>query len=111
MAALFVDLGEMSGEPLQPRATRGRLIANFYFLRDAFPTACRVPSGCVQHQREGRPVTAQRMRHVHLSRGLLLVCLLAAPCSHANEESAMPTRDTSTQPVIVPRWLPSTPIP
>ncbi|PZQ95099.1 MAG: oligopeptidase B [Aeromonas media] len=36
------------------------------------------------------------------SRGLLLACLLAAPCSHANEESAMPTRDTSTQPVIVP---------
>ena len=23
----------------------------------------------------------------------------------------MPTRDTSTQPVIVPRWLPSTPYP
>ena len=36
------------------------------------------------------------------SRGLLLACLLAAPCSHANEESAMPTSDTSTQPVIVP---------
>ena len=37
------------------------------------------------------------------SRGLLLLtCLAAAPCTHANEESAMPTSDTITQPAILP---------
>lgn len=37
------------------------------------------------------------------SRGwLLLACLAAAPCSHANEESAMPTSDTSIQPAMLP---------
>ncbi|MGY3885941.1 S9 family peptidase [Aeromonas aquatica] len=37
------------------------------------------------------------------SRGLLLLaCLAAAPCTHANEESAMPTSDTITPPAILP---------
>ncbi|MFC5707123.1 S9 family peptidase [Aeromonas eucrenophila] len=37
------------------------------------------------------------------SRGLLLLaCLATAPCTHANEESAMPTSDTITQPAILP---------
>lgn len=35
------------------------------------------------------------------SRGLLLlVCLAAVPCSYANDESAMPTRDTQIQPPV-----------
>lgn len=37
------------------------------------------------------------------SRGLLLLaCLAAVPSTHANEESAMPTSDTSLQPAILP---------
>ncbi|QXW29932.1 S9 family peptidase [Aeromonas sanarellii] len=36
------------------------------------------------------------------SRGLLLACLLVAPSSHANEESTMPTSDTSLPSAIVP---------
>ncbi|WP_281705033.1 S9 family peptidase [Aeromonas taiwanensis] len=36
------------------------------------------------------------------SRGLLLACLLAAPCTHANEEPAMPTSDTSPSSTLLP---------
>ena len=39
----------------------------------------------------------------NVSRGLLLLaCLAAAPSTHANEESAMPTSDTAIQPAILP---------
>jgi oligopeptidase B len=39
---------------------------------------------------------------------LLLACLVAVPCTHANEESVMPTSETTHH---CPLWLPSTPIP
>ena len=111
----FMVSCRMSGDHLQPTATRGRLIATLFSQGRCSGLPALIPHRRSERRRLDRQFMALPASQPALlqrkgcdmfifPRGLLLLaCLVAVPCTHANEEPVMPTSETPILPPVAPK--------